>query len=639
MKKTFIFSLAVFILSGIFSRAQAQIINTYAGTGTPDSTGDNGLATSAALNTPYGVASDDAGNVYIADYNNNKIRKIDAAGVITIIAGTGVAGFSGDGFAATAAEIQNPRGIAVDRVGNVYFSDYGNNRIRKITVATGIITTIAGNADGLPAYYGDGGLADTSHVGFPWGLTVDLVGNVYIADQSNCRVRKIDHTTGIISTIGGTGIAAFGGDGGLATSAKIQYPVGVALDDTGNIYVADYGNNRIRKINTSGIISTIAGSAVYGFSGDGGPSNLSKLYYPIGITVDAVNNIYIADLNNNRIRMINTAGIINTIAGNGTAAFAGDGMLAVDAEINQPTGVAVDTGGRIFIADKDNNRIRYIHSLLHAPYFTMGDSQRLVSCETELIGIDSFLSVIDVDAGQTETWSLISGPYHGSVFATYTTTSTGLTLYTSGLTYAPALGFSGSDSFQVRVSDGTYSDTTTIYVTIVPPPVAGTITGTDSVCPAHTVTLADTAAGGVWSSSNTAISTISSAGVVTGVAPGLDTIYYTVTNLCGSVSASVSFLVRSYSECPAGVNSISAADNKVVISPNPSTGTLMIKLSSANDEQAHFIITNITGQKVKEFTALTNTQTEIQLDEPTGVYFISAVTVSGKWMEKITVVR
>ena len=554
MKKKFILSFPVFIISGFFSLVNAQIISTYAGTGIATYGGDTGPAISAGLNTPYGVAADNAGNVYIADYGNHRIRKVDPSGTIITVAGTGTAGFTGDSAAATLAEIRNPRGIAVDAAGNIFFSDYGNNRIRKINTS-GIITTIAGNADGLPGYCSDGGMADTSHVGFPWGVAVDTAGNVYFADQMNCRVRKID-TAGIISTIGGMGIAAFGGDGGPATSAKIQYPMGVALDDTGNIYVADEGNNRIRKISTSGIISTIAGSAVYGFSGDGGPSTAAKLYYPQGIAVDGVGNIYIADVNNNRIRKINTAGIISSITGDGTAGYNGDGILATTAEVNQATGIAVDTAGRVFIADNNNNRIRYIHTLLHAPAFVKGHILHLSSCDTGKLSIDSLMSVIDADAGQTEIWSLLSGPSHGTAVVADTMTSTAGILVTTGLSYKATSGYSGDDTFKVRVTDGSYSDTTTVYV-----------------------------------------------------------------------------------RCPTEVKSINESGNRIVISPNPNTGILTVKLLSDINESASFIITNITGEKVKEFIEVTNKPIEIRLNEPTGVYFISAITSYGKTADKITIVR
>ncbi len=261
-----------------YTETKAQlVISTIAGTGTPGYTGDMGLATTAQIHTPHGVAADAAGNVYFTDYGNHRIRKIDVSGNIRTIAGSGAPGFSGDGGPATAADLYSPRGIAVDATGNVYFSDYVNHRIRKVTPA-GIISTVAGN--GVPGFGGDSGPATAAMLKYAWGIAVDGSGNLYIADQNNCRVRKVS-ATGTISTIAGNGTCFIGGDGGPASAAAVQYPLGVACDAAGNVYIADYGNNRIRKINPAGIITTVAGSAVFGFSGDGGPSTASQLYYPM----------------------------------------------------------------------------------------------------------------------------------------------------------------------------------------------------------------------------------------------------------------------------------------------------------------------------------------------------------------------
>jgi len=624
---------AVFSVSALFFSfgAGAQlVINTFAGTGAAAYGGDGSAATAAGVNNPYGVAVDHAGNVYVADYGNNRIRKINTAGIISTIAGTGTAGFSGDNGPATIAEIYAPRGIATDAAGNVYFSDYANNRIRKINTA-GIISTIAGT--GAVGYAGDNGPATSAELNFAWGIAVDATGNVIIADQINCRVRRIN-TSGIISLVGGTGIAFFGGDGGQATAAGIQYPMGVAVDGGGNIYVADDGDNRIRKINPAGIISTIAGSPVYGFTGDGGPSTLARLYYPQGVATDAAGNIYIADLNNNRIRKINTSGIINTIAGDGTAGFSGDGGSPVTAAINQSTGVAVDLAGNVYISDNDNNRIRIIHNLSHAPYFIGGHNQSITLCPTEFFSIDSLLAVYDASAGLTETWSVISPALHGTLTAAYTTTSTGGILTPTGLTYLPAAGYTGNDSFKVRVNDGSLSDTTTIYVTILSLPSAGTITGTDSLCPGDTLSLADTATGGAWSSSNTSLAMVTAAGLITGLAPGTCNIIYTVTNICGTATAFFPFLLNT--DCINRVSSVSV-NAEISISPNPGAGTLTVRLNANTNEDVHFIITNITGQMVKNIMARTNTSVDIRLDSPPGVYFLTAITAYGKYAGKIVV--
>jgi Secretion system C-terminal sorting domain/NHL repeat len=633
LKTTLNFLLNVaFVLCFSFG-TNAQIINTIAGTGSAAYSGDGTPAVSAEINTPFGVAVDVSGNVFIADYGNNRIRKIDNLGIITTIAGTGIGGFSGEGGPGTAAKIYGPRGITVDASGNVFFSDYANNRIRKISTS-GIITTVAGN--GLPGFFGDGGPATDAKLNFAWGVAVDAAGNIYIADQLNCRIRKVN-TSGIITTIAGTGIAFFSGDGGPAISAGIQYPLGLAVDASGNIYIADNGDNRIRMINTSGIISTLAGSPTYGFSGDGGPSTAAQLYYPQGVAVDTGGNIYICDLNNNRIRKINSSGIISSIVGNGTAGFTGDGGPASLAEINQSTGVAVDLAGRVYIADNNNNRIRMIHTVTHNPFFTHGHSQTLTFCPVEVVSLDTMLTVFDIDTGQTETWSVVLPAAHGIALCSYVTTSTGSILTPTGTIYTPATGYVGSDSIKVRVTDGTYSDTTTIYITILPLPDPGLITGADSVCVGDSVTLSDISVGGVWSSSNTAISTVSGTGEVTGISPGTSIITYSVTNTCGTRSAS--FVLVS-ADCKTGLTTINRPANGYLdISPNPGSNLFAIKLETAQAENVQYSITNLLGEKINEINSESNRSITIQSDLPPGIYFITAITAHGRWTGRLTVVK
>jgi hypothetical protein len=322
--------------------------------------GDGGAATSARLYYPTGVAVDSAGNIYIADRDDERIRKVTAStGIITTVAGNGTVGYSGDGGAATSAEINLPWSVAVDSTGNIYFADYGNSRIRKVTVSTGIITTVAGN--GTAGYSGDGGAATSAKINYPEGVTVDSSGNIYIADYNNNRVRKVTVSTGKISTVAGNGTQGFSGDGGAATSAEMYAPGSVALDSSGNIYIGDRGNNRIRKVTVAtGVISTVAGNGTAGSSGDGGPATSAELD-DSDAAVDTDGNIYTADILTNRVREVTAAtGIITTVAGDGTAGYSGDGGPATSAEINWPLNVAVDTGGNIYIADFNNNRIRAV---------------------------------------------------------------------------------------------------------------------------------------------------------------------------------------------------------------------------------------------------------------------------------------
>ena len=334
----------------------AQIISTFAGNGTLAYTGNGGQATVATLNFPAGIVFDAAGNVYIADFGNNVIRKVNTAGIISTIAGNGTAAYTGDGGQATAAGLNTPTGVFIDASGNGYIADNGNDVIRKVSAA-GIISTYAGN--GTPGYTGDGGQATVATLNAPAGVAFDAIGNVYIADNGNNVIRKVN-SAGIISTIAGNGTAAYTGDGGQATVATLNAPAGVAFDAIGNVYIADNGNNVIRKVNTAGIISTYAGNGTAAYTGDGGQATVATLNAPVGVAFDASGNVYIADQGNNRIRTVSTAGIISTIAGNGTAAYTGDGGQATAAGLNTPTGVAIGASGNTYIADNGNQRIRKV---------------------------------------------------------------------------------------------------------------------------------------------------------------------------------------------------------------------------------------------------------------------------------------
>jgi sugar lactone lactonase YvrE len=350
------YSLLIVSILLVHLQSYCQTINTSAGNGTNGSSGDGGMALFAQLSMTDGVAVDASGNVYISDQFNNRIRKINSSGIITTIAGTGTYGYSGDGAAATLATIASPLDLEVDASGNIYFCDYNNSRIRKIS-NTGIITTIAGT--GVPGFSGDGGLAVNANLNLPEGIALDAIGNIYIADRGNNRIRKIN-TSGIITTIAGTGVSGFSGDGGAATSSQINYAVDVEVDGTGNIYICDAGNNRIRKINTSNIITTFAGTGVAGYSGDGGNATSANINTPEGVAINSAGEVIFADRNNNRIRKINNSGIITTVAGTGVAGFSGDGGAAILAKLDFPRRVAINANGKIFICDGNNYRIRSI---------------------------------------------------------------------------------------------------------------------------------------------------------------------------------------------------------------------------------------------------------------------------------------
>lgn len=328
-------------------------LNTIAGNGVYSYSGDGGKATAAQIYAPQGVAADAAGNFYIADTGNNVVRKVAANGVISTIAGNGTAGSTGDGGSATAAELNAPQGVAVDSSGNLYIADTANSRVRKVTPG-GAISTYAGT--GTPGYAGDGGLATSAQIYAPTSLAVDSAGNLYIADFGNNVVREVT-SGGIISTLAGTGSQGYSGDGTPASHSRLNGPQSVAVDKTGNVYIADQMNSRVRMVTTStGIITTIAGTGVPGYSGDGGPATSAQLT-PTGIAVDSAGNVYVSD-GSARVRKLFPGGGILTIGGNGMQGYAGDGGLATNANLNGPGGLAVDPQGDVFIADTNNNAVR-----------------------------------------------------------------------------------------------------------------------------------------------------------------------------------------------------------------------------------------------------------------------------------------
>ncbi len=326
-------------------------IETIAGTGAQGSSGDGGPATEAQINRPYGVAADSAGNLYIAGFLSHRIRKVTPAGVIDTFAGMGISGSTGDSGPATSARLNEPADLALDGAGNLYIADSNNNRIRRVDAA-GVITTVAGGGSSL----GDGGPATSARLNLPYGVAADGAGNLYIADTGNHRIRKVDAATGIISTVAGTGVSGYSGDGGAATSAQIDLPSGVAVDGSGNIYIADSDNDRVRKVDAAGVMTTTAGTGTAGYGGDGGAATAALLNNPWGMAVDDSGSLYIADSDNNRIRKVDAAGVITTVAGGGSSL--GDGGAPAEAQLNQPTDVAVDGAGNLYIADAVNERVR-----------------------------------------------------------------------------------------------------------------------------------------------------------------------------------------------------------------------------------------------------------------------------------------
>ena len=324
--------------------------------------GDGKKATEVVLTLVDGITVDSQGSLFISHRSKNRIRKVNKDGIITTIAGNGKAGFGGDNGPALKASLNFPAGLCHDEVGNLYVADRNNHRIRRIDTS-GIITTVAGT--GTPDWSGDGGPAVEADLNYPSDLVCDGKGNLYISDRSNNRIRKVD-SKGVISTVVGLGLPEFGGDFGPATEAFLKYPFGIDLDNKGNLYIADRGNNRIRKVDSQGIITTVAGDGTHFFSGDYGPATRASLAYPTDVVADNKGNLYIADRNNNRVRQVDPLGIMTTVMGIGRYEYNGDNEIASETTLHLPFALELSGDGKLIIVDRNHFRIRSMDLKSHS---------------------------------------------------------------------------------------------------------------------------------------------------------------------------------------------------------------------------------------------------------------------------------
>jgi uncharacterized protein (TIGR03437 family) len=353
--------------------AQSYAVSTVAGSGDAGTAGDGGPATAAQFLLPGAVAADGNGSVFVVDVQSHRVRKIAADGTISTVAGTGTPGFAGDGGAAKAAQLCFPHSVALDATGNLFIADTFNNRIRKVSIA-GVISTVAGN--GLVGFSGDSGPATNARLAFPYFVAVDRANGLLIADTLNHRIRKVA-PDGTITTVAGNGTSGISGDGSLATAAQLSLPGALATDNSGAFFVVGLSDSRVRKVDGSGIIATVAGSSVPGFGGDGSAGKAAMLSFPRALVADSTGDLFLADTYNNRIRKVAASGTITTVAGENGPGFAGDGGFAPSVQFNGPTGLAVDARGNLFVVDAGNLRIRKLTVVAPGCRFELGAADAL----------------------------------------------------------------------------------------------------------------------------------------------------------------------------------------------------------------------------------------------------------------------
>jgi sugar lactone lactonase YvrE len=439
-------------------------INTFAGNDAYRNVPDGTSAAFAYFREPAGMTFDAAGNLLVSDFSAQRIRKIDTAGTYSTVAGNGNAGRSSGPIAAIRSFLNGPQAIVTDAAGNIYFSDRSNHWVKKID-ATGTMTIFAGSTQGFD---GDNGKASNAKLNFPAGLAFDGSGNLFIADCRNGRVRKVDGDSNV-STVAGNGSTGNGGDGGPALQAPLNCPFALAFDGAGNLYIAEYNSSRVRRMTPDGTLATVTGNGQSISTGDGGPASSATLNHPSALTFDAAGNLYIAEYDANRVRIIDRAGRISTIAGVGGAGFTGDGDLATRARLRNPEALAVDKAGRLYIADAGNSRIRVVSPPgLGAGFGDGGSSQITVAASPAALRFQ-----LRSDGGVSSPQTIdVSSSAQGAAFSVSTSTSTQGSV--NWLRVSPSDGQSPA-TLSVSVdpaglTPGTYTGTITISTPAAIPP-------------------------------------------------------------------------------------------------------------------------------------------------------------------------
>lgn len=634
--------------------------------------GDGGNALYANLSHTEGIAADAWGNILVADMGNNRIRRIHNTTLnISTAAGTGVAGYSGDGGPATAAMINAPFGVCTDNPGNIYFADRDNNRVRKINVSTGIITTVAGT--GTAGYTGDGGPATAAEIKNPINVFIHpaVYGDLYIVGDG--KIRRVSYLTGNITTFAGTSTGGFSGDGGPATAAQISADAaGMVADTAGNIYLADKGNNRIRKIAvTTGIITTVVGNGTATLSGDGGPATAAGIWHPVGLAFDMKNNLIIADNGNNRIRKVNSStGLIETKGGGDTVTAEGAPALASFIHPEFFCTIGDCDGGKLVFTNQDqHNQVRRMMGVTtpdppvvisgNQP-FCFGNSIMLTAATGPGAWMPGSVGIIGVDAST----GIVSGLAPGLAYVNYHYPAWSSCPTTIVVTVNPPVGEVISEVFEVcagrqiflsntttggiwlasgtatidsftgvltgvspgiasvtyKVSDVCYAGTS-VTVNEMPSAISGTMTaqvGAGSL-------LTNTLSGGAWSSSIPTVASVDATGNVSALTPGTTTIYYMMPTNC--FESTIFTVTEAPPPPPPTGLSTAAFSNSVSVFPNPASDDLTI-VAPVGAYQS-LSVGNTLGQ-VLVTQQINQPQTKVDVKSlPAGMYYIMLTGTAG----------